>query len=136
MKKTLILFSLAVLIFAFSACGEKFDSAEDYVDRIYTYEGEGCGGDFSVVLNEDGTFSYYEGFLSSYIGFGTWTSEGEIITLSDDPEFGYELVNRFRMKNGDLVYVSEGSSGFIYVDVLDGEEFHGGKFDPPKNTEE
>ena len=44
-------------------------------DRLYTWEHDGFGGDFTITLYADGTFSYYEGMLSSYIGAGTWTEE-------------------------------------------------------------
>lgn len=30
------------------------------------------GGDFTVTIREDGTFTYYEGPLSSIFGDGTW----------------------------------------------------------------
>lgn len=135
--KHLFLIFLSVLtLLAFAACGEKFETAEDYANRSYIYEGGGFGGDFSITLDEDGTFSYYEGLLSSYIGFGSWTVEGDIITLTEDPEGTYGFVNHFRMEDGDLVFVSEGSSDFLYVDVSDGERFVGKSSETPKNIEE
>lgn len=42
------------------------------ITGTYVYEGEGFGGDFTVTIREDGTFTYYEGPLSSIFGDGTW----------------------------------------------------------------
>ena len=33
----------------------------------YRYEKEGFGGDFVITLKADGTYTFYEGYLSSYI---------------------------------------------------------------------
>ena len=88
--------------------------------KIYVYEGEGFGGDFSITLNEDGSFSYYEGLLSSYIGLGTWSVKGDVITLTDET---YSFVNHFRMDGNDLVFISENSSNFMYQQIEDGARF-------------
>lgn len=92
-------------------------------DRLYTWEHDGFGGDFTITLYADGTFSYYEGMLSSYIGAGTWTEENRIITLKDNT--GLVLVNHFRFDNGDLIFMEENSDNFLYVDVRNGDRFHG-----------
>ncbi len=91
--------------------------------KTYTYEGEGFGGDFVIQINEDGSFGYYEGLLSSHLGAGTWTLEDDILVLSDNAEMGHPFVNRFRLEGNDLVFLSEDSSNFIYVKVADGERF-------------
>ncbi|MBR4863778.1 MAG: hypothetical protein IKU07_04315 [Oscillospiraceae bacterium] len=93
------------------------------VGTRYVYEKGGFMGTFTVTLYSDGTFTYYEGSASSYFGLGTWTQEGDMITLTDDPLAGGGLVNRFQKKGNDLVYVSEGSTNFIYVKVKNGESF-------------
>ena len=36
---------------------------------------------------------------------------------------GYDGVFRFRMKDGELIFVSEGSNRFMYTDVEDGDRF-------------
>ena len=92
-------------------------------DRLYTWEHDGFGGDFTITLYADGTFSYYEGMLSSYIGAGTWTEENRIITLNDNT--GLVLVNHFRFDDGDLIFMEENSDNFLYVDVRNGDRFHG-----------
>jgi len=92
--------------------------------KTYVYENEGIMGSFTITLYNDGTFSYYEGMASSYLGFGSWKQEGDIITMTDDGTGGYGLVNRFKLNGNDLIFVEDGSSNFIYVKVQDGEQFH------------
>lgn len=88
---------------------------------LYLYEGDGFGGDFTISLRADGSFTYYEGHLSSYIGAGKWSVSGDILTLED--ETGITRVNRFRMEGNDLIFQAKGSTNFIYVKVADGAVF-------------
>lgn len=88
---------------------------------LYCYEGEGFGGLFTISLRADGSFTYYEGYLSSYIGDGKWSVSGDILTLED--ETGITRVNRFRMEGNDLIFQADGSTNFIYVKVDDGAVF-------------
>ena len=97
------------------------ESGNDSVGYTYVYEGEGFPDKFAITLFEDGTFSYYEGMLSSYIGFGTWEETDGIVTLTTSS--GYGLVHRFRREEKALVFITEGSDNFIYVKVADGEKF-------------
>lgn len=92
--------------------------------KKYDYENEGIMGSFSITLYEDGTFFYSEGIASSYRGMGTWTQDGDIITLTDNEMAGYTRINHFRIEGDDLVFLSEDSSNFIYVKVQNGECFH------------
>ncbi len=101
------------------------NTAEDEVrGKTYLYEKEGIGGDFQITLYDDGTFTYYEGLASSYLGFGTWEQDGNIITLSDDDAIGYAFVNHFTLDGNSLVFIEKESSNFIYVKVADGERFN------------
>ena len=88
---------------------------------LYLYEEDGFGGDFTISLRADGSFTYYEGALSSYIGAGKWSVSGDILTLED--ETGVPKVNRFRMEGNDLIFQAKGSTNFIYVKVADGAVF-------------
>ncbi len=88
---------------------------------LYLYEGDGFGGDFTITLRADGSFTYYEGNLSSYIGAGRWSVSGDILTLKD--ETGVSKVNHFRMEGNDLIFQAKGSTNFIYVKVADGAVF-------------
>lgn len=91
--------------------------------KTYLYENEGILGDFSLTLYEDSTFFYSEGMASSYMGMGTWTQDGDIITLTDNEMAGYIRINHFKIDGGDLVFLAEDSSNFIYVKVQNGERF-------------
>ena len=94
------------------------------VGKTYTYEKEGIMGDFTITLYNDGTFSYYEGMASSYLGFGSWKQEGDTITMTDDGHGGLGLVNHFKFDGDDIIFVEGGSSNFIYIKVQNGERFH------------
>lgn len=87
---------------------------------VYVYEKEGFGGNFTITLDPDGTFQYYEGYLSSYIGFGTWEMDGNLLTLR---EHDYGLVNHFTITPEGLVFQAEGSDNFFYKEVAEGDRF-------------
>ncbi|MCI9338999.1 MAG: transcriptional regulator [Lachnospiraceae bacterium] len=91
--------------------------------KTYLYEKEGIMGNFALTLYEDETFFYSEGIASSYMGIGTWTQDGDTITLTDKKTAGDVRINHFRIDGEDLVFLSEGSSNFIYVKVENGERF-------------
>lgn len=99
------------------------DMNSEVLGKTYTYEKEGIMGDFTITLFDDGTFSYYEGMASSYLGFGSWKQDGDIITMTNDGHGGLGPVNHFKFDKTDLLFVEEGSSNFIYVKVQDGERF-------------
>ena len=52
---------------------------------------------------------------------GEWKIEDGVLTLTENS--GYDLVFRFSVKDGELVYIKEGSSEFMYVTVGDGDRF-------------
>lgn len=105
--------------------GGDVSSADNAVaGKTYLYEGEGFMGNFTITLYNDGTFTYYEGMASSYIGIGSWEQNGDSIILTDDGHSGYGLVNHFRCDGNDLVFVEQDSNNFVYVKVKDGERFH------------
>lgn len=91
---------------------------------IYLYEKDGFGGEFTISILEDGTFSYYEGMFSSHLGMGTWSINGDVITLTEDTEgSAYEFINHFKMVEDKLIFIEEGSTNFLYIKVKDGEAF-------------
>ena len=72
--------------------GGDVSSADNAVaGKTYLYEGEGFMGNFTITLYNDGTFTYYEGMASSYIGIGSWEQNGDSIILTDDGHGGYGL---------------------------------------------
>lgn len=97
--------------------------AEDLFGKIFYYEKDGFGSYFFITVQEDGSFSYYEGALSSYLGFGSWTLEGDLLTLTDTVLEDHPRVFCFRVKGNDLIFLADRSDEFTYVDVADGERF-------------
>lgn len=110
---------LAVLAAALLLAGcSKTIRPEDIAGKTYLYEKDGFGGNFTIRLEEDSTFTYYEGGFSSYIGAGEWTLEGNTVTLQER--------NRhfcFRVEDNSLVFRAEDSGKFTYLTVADGERF-------------
>lgn len=92
--------------------------AEDLAGKSYVYEKDGFGGDFVISLKEDGSFTYYEGSLSSYIGTGDWTVKGDTLTLQEKTQHV-----TFRVDGEELIFQYDESGNFLFIDVLDGEKF-------------
>ena len=132
MKKISLFCTLLFICAILTACGKTY-TAEDVAGKTYVYEKDGCGGYFTINLYEDGTFQYYEGMLSSYIGMGTWTLENNVLCLKDQEmhrftdDFStmepYIRTNYFRVEQDCLVWLEENSDNFLYVKVSDGERF-------------
>ena len=114
---------LALLVIALLPACSKTDKdpVGSVAGNTFVWEKEGFGGDFTVSFHEDGTYEYYVGFLSSYIGSGDWTMDDDVLTLNETS--GYDLVFRFSLVDDELVYLSEGSDRFIGVTVEDGDRF-------------
>jgi len=75
---------------------------------------------FNITLYSNGTFSFYETMLSSYMGHGTYRIEdGILIITTNDGKF----VNRFRVENDCLIFLAEGSTNFPYIKLTDGDRF-------------
>ena len=122
MKRLFIIFMSLLLAFSLFSCATpESDTASERGGKTYVWEKEGFGGNFTITLNADGTYQYYVGYWSSYIGMGEWKIEDGVLTLTENT--GYDLVFRFSVKDGELVYIKEGSSEFMYVTVGDGDKF-------------
>lgn len=127
--------AVAVVLATALACLCAFGSVEEPEDELvwpygvsemtYVRDAGGFGGDFTITLRQDGGFKYYEGFLSSYIGSGTWTREDGVICLADEVLKDSAGIRRhyFTLEDGDLIFRAEGSAAFKYLDVEDGERF-------------
>ncbi len=87
----------------------------------YRYAGEGIGGDFTITLNPDGTYTFYEGPLSSYLGGGSWELFYGVVYMQE--ENGYELQFAFGTQDGALIYLADSSDRFPYVALADGARF-------------
>ena len=120
MSKKLILSALIATVLTCVGCSDIYS---DISGKTYVYENGGFAGmgEFAIKLNADGTFAYYEGWASSYVGYGNWSVENGELVLSDDGDYGF--VNRFKIDGNDLVFMEEDSTNFLYVTVADGERF-------------
>lgn len=87
----------------------------------YRYEGDGFGGDFTVTLEADGTFTYSEGPLSSWLGYGEWFADAFTLALSEDSSPGHSYV--FIPAGDALVFLAEESSAFPRIRVPDHGRF-------------
>ena len=132
MKKILAIISALAIAFGVIGCSSRPTmTKDDIVDKIYTYEKDGCGSDFTIQIKADGTFAYYEGMLSSHIGIGEWSYSDGMLTLSEKTsrfKDAYELEEvicsyNFSVKKDTLIFVEKGSDNFRYVKVKDGEKF-------------
>ncbi len=120
--KRIVICVLAFGLLAGAACKKTDANVRDMLaGKTFVWEKEGCGGDFTITLNADGSYQYYEGFLSSYIGLGTWTIENDMVILTE--QGGQDSVYRFAIKDGALVYLADGSNNFLYVKASDGDRF-------------
>ena len=61
---------------------------------------------FSILTLSNGQYSLSEPMYSSFFNGGSYTVEGDIITCTS---FGDRYVYRFQLKNGNMVYLAEGS---------------------------
>ena len=120
MKKILLFLLSLVLMLGLVAC----DKEEANINmngingKIYTYEGDGFGGDFTIQINDDGSSVFYEGYLSSYMGISNWTIDDHTLTISDGT-----FTNKFRVNDNELVFVEDGSTNFLHIKLKDGEKF-------------
>ena len=89
---------------------------------IYQYEGEGFGGDFTITLNADGSYDFYEGPLSSYMGMGTWYTAFDAVYMYEG-DTGFDLSFMFGIEGDSLIYLAGGSDPFPYVELADGARF-------------
>ena len=143
MKKVLAVILLLTIAFGVIGCSNlKEITKDDIVDKIYTYEKDGCGSNFTITVKADGTFNYYEGALSSHIGMGEWSYSDGILTLFEKTSRFVtaneieEVINSysFLVEKDTLIFVDKGldngSGNFRYVKVKDGEKFFGSIYYP------
>ena len=110
------------------ATGTVFDEI-----RVYYFSGNHFseGGldpdnliDFSITFSPDGTYSWYETPISSFIGIGTYSIKDGILTMTDNAEMtGTGRVNSFTVSGDRLYYIADGSDNFLMVKLDDNAEF-------------
>ncbi len=124
MKKLFIsIFTLFLALLTVSCAKNEIPDPAEFTENTYVYEKKGAGGQFSITIKSDGTFLYYEGLDSDYIAIGEWTLEGNKIRLADSEKDGHPFVNYFEFEDGKLIFVKKNSTGFLHVDVENGDKF-------------
>lgn len=73
-------------------------------------------------VNDDGTFSFSPSIISSYMGIGTWETDGDYVVFKDKG-MGDTRKQVFRNDNGKLYYVADKSSGNSMWGLADGTEY-------------
>ena len=122
MKKLPLIGALVMILASFAAC--KSGKNLTVAGKTFLYEKDGFGSDFRIQLNEDGTYLYYEGALSSYIGAGTWKVNGNILTMHDGGEMGDpHFKNNFIIEENRIIWQENDSTNFLYLKVSDGDSF-------------
>lgn len=102
-------------------------------ERVYYYSGNHFTGtgmdpynliDFYISFSPDGTYTWYETPISSFIGSGTYSINDGVITMTDDAEMtGTERVNIFTISGESIYYAAEGSDNFQLVTLADQDRF-------------
>ena len=138
MKKFfIILLTALVLLFSLVSCdtGKQNETESETVKAIdpkevcgfYCRMNDNGYDSFSITLYEDGTYTYYETMISSYIGHGTYTLDKNLITLTDNqiPTLSgtSQHTFKFEYRGGKLFFLATESDQFMYVDLPDGAEF-------------
>lgn len=94
----------------------------------FVYEKDGFPDKFGIKLYNDGSFTYYVGMFSSFVGYGNWSLDDDTLILTEnaDPQ-GNSKIFRFKVSGDTLGYIAEGSDNFMHVKVSDGEKFTSGE---------
>ena len=113
--KKLLLIAATVLIctFIISSCNDK------KISGTYTF-GEGAYS-AEVTLNEDGSFEFMFSPISSYLGIGNFTINGDTLTLkTSDGKYHYV----FRITDEGIVFDADASSEILWFgEFVDGSLF-------------
>lgn len=80
-------------------------------------------GDFTITIYDDGTFQSYETPISSYIGMGSYIIKGDVVTLKEDGAGCTGDINRYRIVDGHLLFLRDGSANYSFVPLEDGAAF-------------
>lgn len=125
------IFAAAVLLALLTLTGCKgMDRTYDFSRKDFVYEKGGFPDEFGIRLYGDGSFTYYAGMYSSHVGYGNWSLDGDILTLSENPDTGGRAnVFRFGIREDSISYIADGSDNFMYIGVSDGDKFISGELD-------
>lgn len=128
MKRILLcILALLLLVPLLVACAEKENCDPETLCGTYKRPNANGFDSFSITLNEDGTYQYFETMISSHLGFGSYKIEGNTVTMTEKniPGLYGSLTHtyRFEYTDGKLIYLADQSDRFIYIDLPQGAEF-------------
>jgi hypothetical protein len=121
MKRRIVSFILllSLLLISFSACAKGSNS---FAGKTYLYTKFIGDVAFTITINEDNTFSYTPNPDGGY-SYGTWEYANDILTLTEIYDDETTLVNNFRIEDGQIVFVAEGSDNFPSVRITNNDKF-------------
>lgn len=121
MRKVLAIILVVMMAIMLPSCKKSDESLKEQIQgKTYTWEEEGFGSDFTITFNEDNTYEYYEGNLSSYLGAGNWKVEDGVLVMTETA--GSDAVYKFDLGKDELKFRSD-SDDFMYVKVEEGSRF-------------
>lgn len=94
--------------------------------KTFFYEKAEFGWEFTITIHEDGTVTYSEGTLSSHLGVGDWTLDGDLLCIEETRAFlsGLKVCTYyFKVTEGALIFQADLSDSFTYLDIADGAYF-------------
>ena len=124
MKKLIALFIVILSVFlVLASC----DRTLIYGSYIRENGDNSPLGTFTITLSNNGKYSYYEGPLSSHIGYGEYTVDGNRIILVDEQIPGLHSTLTctyvFEYSCGKLIFLADESDKFMYTNLPDGAVF-------------
>ena len=91
-----------LLTFSLTGCAGTV-SSNGVCDKGFVCEKDGFPDKFGIKLYNDGSFTYYEGMFSSYVGYGSWSVDDDTLILTENAGSGGNP-KTFRFKlNGDTL---------------------------------
>lgn len=127
MKKVTACVLVLLSVVLLASCRQQERYTIETVSGSYARKNDNGFDSFSITLNEDGTYFYYETMISSHLGIGEYTLADGIVTLIDDQIptlYGSRTYTyKFQCKGDKLVFLASESDNFLYVNLPDGAQF-------------
>lgn len=123
MKKIRVMILCMTLVLLMAACAK--EDEEPLKSGTYTLQNveRDVPGDFTITIYEDGTFQHYETPISSYIGAGHYSIEGDVVTLKEDVDGCTGNINYYKIIDNELSFISEDSANYHFVPLKEGARF-------------
>lgn len=123
-RRVTLFLAMAVILGVLASCRAREPELQY---GMYSRENANGFDHFTITLNENGTYSYFETMISSHLGMGGYTLEDGVVTLTDSqiPGLYGSLTHtyKFRCEDGKLIFLADESDDFMYIKLPDGAEF-------------